>query len=89
MIIDCDRCVVRGDACRDCVVAVLLGLPGEPPSAREVPSGAPRVQLDAREYRALSVLAEQGLVPRLRLVAGERQRPSPGAGGGAGMSDTG
>jgi len=28
MIIDCDRCEVRGDACRDCVVGVFLGLPG-------------------------------------------------------------
>lgn len=54
MIIDCDGCQVRGDACGDCVVAVLLGAPPE---------------LEADEQRALGVLAEAGLVPPLRLVA--------------------
>lgn len=74
MVIDCDRCVVRGDACGECVVGVLLGVPGVPrrvaddPAAGE-PSGAPALQLDAPERRALDVLADQGLVPRLRLVA--------------------
>jgi hypothetical protein len=84
MVIDCDRCAVRGLACGDCVVGVLLGMPGVPrrsapgdgaadaPPRR--PSGASALQLDAPERRALDVLAEQGLVPRLRLVAG----PPPG-----------
>ena len=79
MVIDCDRCVVRGDACGDCVVGVLLGVPGVPrrgtpdaPVAR--PSGAAALQLDAPERRALDVLAEQGLVPRLRLVPGPPPR---------------
>ena len=79
MVIDCDRCAVRGLACGDCVVGVLLGMPGvsreggvDAPSRR--PSGASALQLDAPERRALDVLAEQGLVPRLRLVAG----PPPG-----------
>ncbi|MGQ0480827.1 MAG: hypothetical protein ACT4O0_07370 [Pseudonocardia sp.] len=84
MIIDCDRCVVRGDACRDCVVGVFLGVPASI-SARpeddhlepDLPSGARVVQLDAPERRALDVLADQGLVPRLRLVAApRRQSPS-------------
>jgi hypothetical protein len=66
MIIECDSCEVRGHACGDCVIGVLLGTP--------VPSGAPIVQLDAPEQRAFDVLAEQGLVLRLRLVA---PRPSP------------
>ena len=65
MIIDCESCAVRFSACGECVVGVLLG----------VPSGAPTVSLDAPERQALDVLAEQGLVPRLRLVA---TRP-PGA----------
>jgi hypothetical protein len=52
-VIDCDSCAVRGDACGDCVVAVLLGAPPE---------------LQADEQRALGVLAEAGLVPPLRLV---------------------
>ena len=77
MIIDCERCEVRDVACGECVVGVLLGLPGVP--SREVPAGRPasggpsgasEVQLDAPERRALEVLADQGLVPRLRLVAG-------------------
>lgn len=56
MIVDCDRCEVRGDACTDCVITVLLGAP---------PGG---VRLDDTERRALDVLADAGLVPQLRLV---------------------
>jgi hypothetical protein len=75
MVIDCDRCEVRGRACGDCVVGVLLGVPGVPPRAPSDapagrPSGAAAVHLDAPERRALDVLADQGLVPRLRLVSG-------------------
>lgn len=79
MVIDCERCAVRGLACGDCVIGVLLGVPGvpatEPTAASDGsgpaagrPSGAAAVQLDAPEQRALAVLADQGLVPRLRLV---------------------
>jgi len=57
MIIDCDTCEVRGLACDDCVVSVLLGAPG-----------APRPELDESERLALGVLAGSGLVPPLRLV---------------------
>ena len=53
--IDCDTCVVRGLACHDCVVTVLLGPP-------------PELTFDDDERRALDVLAEGGLVPPLRLV---------------------
>ena len=56
MIVDCDRCAVRGDACADCVITVLLGAP---------PGG---VRLDATERRAIDALAEAGMVPQLRLV---------------------
>jgi len=56
MIVDCDRCAVRGDACTDCVITVLLGAP---------PGG---VRLDATEQRAIDALASAGMVPRLRLV---------------------
>lgn len=62
MLIDCDACEVRGLACGDCVVTVLLGAP---------PEG---VELDAAEQKALDALAEGGLVPRLRLV----RRPRDG-----------
>jgi hypothetical protein len=92
MIIDCDRCAVRGDACRDCVVGVFLGLPGvaQPRRAEpEAPSGARAVQLDAPERRALDVLADQGLIPRLRLVAMDPQPGSPTPRDRGDLSDVG
>lgn len=57
MIVDCDRCEVRGDACGECVITVLLG---------STPGG---VRFDETERRAIDALAGAGLVPRLRLVA--------------------
>jgi hypothetical protein len=56
VLIDCDGCAVRDLACADCVVTVLLG---GPPGV---------VDVDDEERRALDVLADNGLVPRLRLV---------------------
>lgn len=56
MIVDCDRCEVRGEACGDCVITVLLGAP---------PEG---VELDCTDRRALDTLAEAGMVPRLQLI---------------------
>lgn len=53
VVIDCDDCAVRGPACRDCVVSVLIGVPHE---------------LLEDERAALDVLAEAGMAPRLRLV---------------------
>jgi hypothetical protein len=61
MVIGCDRCVMRGAACADCVVTVL-----EPRNAAGVPDGEP-AELGAAELRALGVLAEAGMVPPLRL----------------------
>ncbi len=56
LLIDCDSCVVRGDACGDCVVTHLLGSPPEP------------LELDRDEVGALDALADVGMVPPLRLV---------------------
>jgi len=56
MLIDCDSCAVRGDACSDCVMSVLVAPP-------------PVVEWDEDERRALALLADAGLLPRLRLVA--------------------
>ena len=53
--IDCDTCLVRGPACQDCVVTVLLGPP-------------PELSFDAEEQQAFEVLASSGLVPPLRMV---------------------
>jgi hypothetical protein len=55
VLIDCDTCEIRGDACGDCVVTVMLG--------------ATRT-LDPEERSAIAVLASVGLVPPLRLVPG-------------------
>ena len=60
MLIDCDTCQVRGAACRDCVVTVLLGPPAE--------LGSETFDLDDVEQAAVRVLAEGGLIPPLRLV---------------------
>lgn len=55
MLIDCDRCVIRGAACSDCVMTVLLDRPCQ------------RHEIGAEEFRALQVLAGARLVPPLRL----------------------
>jgi hypothetical protein len=64
MLIDCDTCKVRGLACGDCVITVLLGSP---------PAG---VHLDEDDAAALAVLAEGGLVPPLRLEPDDGGLPS-------------
>lgn len=51
MIIDCDRCTVRGRACANCVVTFIDG---------------EDVELDAADVRALTVLANAGVIPPLR-----------------------
>jgi hypothetical protein len=53
LVIDCDRCSMRGVGCDDCVVTVLLG-------------GPPN--LDETEQHAIDVLSDAGLVPPLRMV---------------------
>lgn len=63
MLIDCDRCEVRGTACGGCVVTVLLGGPPD-----EVSIPADEVVLDAASRAAIEVLADSGLIPPLRLV---------------------
>ena len=55
MLLDCDGCAMRDLACDDCVVTVLLGGPPD--------------RLGDEERQALDVLADSGLVPRLRLVS--------------------
>jgi hypothetical protein len=55
-VIDCDQCVARAtDACADCVVTFLCSR--EPDEA---------IVIDVAEARALRLLGEAGLVPRLR-----------------------
>ncbi|TDO93819.1 hypothetical protein C8D81_1614 [Enemella evansiae] len=61
--IDCGTCIARPKACSDCVISVLMGVPEDRHD---------RVELATEEQEALAVLADQGLVPPLRLV-----RPVP------------
>lgn len=56
LTIDCDACVMQGtDVCADCVVSLICS--SEPDEA---------VVIDVAEIRALRMLGEAGLVPRLR-----------------------
>ncbi|MGH3765540.1 MAG: hypothetical protein ACRDS0_03055 [Pseudonocardiaceae bacterium] len=71
MIVDCDRCAVRGGACQDCVITVLLGKP---------PGG---VEFDGTERGALDTLAGVGMVPRLQLVERAASDGRAGSDGGA------
>lgn len=59
--VDCDGCAARGPGCADCVISVLLGPPDD-------------IQFEDQEVEAMSVLAEAGLVPPLRLVSTRRDR---------------
>lgn len=68
VVIDCDDCAVRGIGCQDCVVSVLLGVPES---------------LLDDERKALEVLADAGLAPRLRLVPIHRRDESGGNSGAA------
>lgn len=64
LLIDCATCSVRGTACGDCVVTVLLGGP---------PDG---VELADDERQALDVLAGAGLIPPLRAAPPSAGGPS-------------
>jgi hypothetical protein len=59
VIIDCDRCAIRGVGCPDCVVSVLLDAPAT-------------IELTDPELTALGALADAGLVPHLKLVPLDR-----------------
>jgi hypothetical protein len=64
MLIDCDSCHVRGLACSDCVVSVLLRGDDEHVASDLAP--------DTQE--AIEVLANAGMVPPLRLVSGDTEK---------------
>lgn len=65
MLIDCDQCAMQHtSACDDCVVTVLLD---------SAPARSGPVELSEDEERAIDILAETGLVPRLRLVPTDRR----------------
>jgi len=53
VIIDCNRCALRGRACGDCVLSVIVDAP-------------PVVELDSEELAAVELLSDAGLVPPRR-----------------------
>jgi hypothetical protein len=61
MLIDCDTCKVRGQACGECVVNLLFGQapPVSEPAGGQVDGPAPDAGVDA-ERRAMRVLADAG-----------------------------
>jgi hypothetical protein len=67
MKIDCDTCVVRGDACSDCVVSFLT-IPVRD-GAGVGQATATSVEVDAAQARAIRTLSEAGLVAPLRHLA--------------------
>jgi len=67
MLIDCDVCLARDDGvCGDCVVSFILPL---------TRGSAESLLLEDEEVAALAALAEQGLLPRLRLITKEDGDP--------------
>lgn len=75
MIIDCESCVMRDIACKDCVVSVLITSPRLAPkdqqsqtrpelSIRE--SLEPAVEFANEEARVIDLLASRGMIPPLR-----------------------
>ncbi|MFA7322991.1 MAG: hypothetical protein WC005_01405 [Candidatus Nanopelagicales bacterium] len=68
MIIDCEQCTAVPAACGDCVVSVLIGMP-DSTSHLAIPVIADE------HVAAVTVLAESGLIPPLRLVNGGGSDP--------------
>lgn len=72
MLIDCDVCLARDEGvCGDCVVSFILPL---------TRGSAETLSLEDEEIEALAALAEQGLLPRLRLITAEDDDPEDLAG---------
>ena len=66
MIIDCDRCaMVETDACKDCVVAALVGHSGI-------------LELADTERHAIDALSRVGLISPIRLVENKPHRAASG-----------
>ena len=75
MIIDCESCVMRDIACKDCVVSVLIPIPSfaqpghsQPESLEhESPITPPHLaEVSSEEARVIDLLASRGMVPPLR-----------------------
>ena len=63
MIIDCDSCIMRDIACKDCVVSVLISAPN---NKSHEPS-----ELGLEEARVIDLLSSRGMIPPLRYAQNE------------------
>ena len=63
MIIDCDSCIMRDIACKDCVVSVLISAPS---NQSDQPS-----ELGLEEARVIDLLSSRGMIPPLRYAQSE------------------
>ncbi|WP_236648171.1 hypothetical protein [Micromonospora sicca] len=70
MLIDCDRCGIRGAGCSGCLVTALLD------------TGAPAADLGAAEHRAIEVFARAGFEVEVLPPPSAARPRSVGAGGG-------
>ena len=57
-LINCDTCQAKPSACEDCLITAIVDQLGTP------------ITFSEQEKDALAVMAEVGLIPPLRLVAG-------------------
>lgn len=64
MLIDCDRCGIRGAGCSGCLVTALLD------------TGSPTADLDAAEHRAIEVFARAGFEVEVLSAAPAARRGS-------------
>jgi hypothetical protein len=68
MIIDCESCVMRDLACKDCVVSVLISETISTTKERQPVELNLEVnsELNSEEARVIDLLASRGMVPPLR-----------------------
>ncbi len=69
MIIDCESCVMRDIACRDCVVSVLITTP---PGRTQEERSSSASEIDSEESRVIDLLASRGMIPPLRYAQSGR-----------------
>jgi|tagenome__1003787_1003787.scaffolds.fasta_scaffold20981925_1 hypothetical protein len=66
MIIDCERCEVRGLACGNCAVPAIVTLSVASASVVTTTTAGQAPELGPAEVRALRTLAKAGLIAPLR-----------------------
>jgi hypothetical protein len=78
VVIECERCSRNSQPCTDCVVGVLLGGESSTPVDTVGMVEEPYedgIRVDDVQRRAIDALADQGMVPRLRMAPVEGSVP--------------